>query len=447
MYIEADKLNRMNFVANLKRIIDKKIEDGTGFSLALDGPWGSGKTFIVNMLDEVVKEQYLVIKYNCWKYDYYEEPVVAIMSVIADTLNKIAAEDHPPSFVNKDSFRNLAKFLMGTVAELVKAATRIDINKIIELGQGVIKEEYKDAISKDFDSKDTLSQAIEITQKALSHAHAEKKVLFIVDELDRCLPEYAIKVLERLHHVNEGTPFVSLLSINKDELGGSIAKVFGRNGQSEQFTDYYLQKFINIIISVPSNDPQPSLLDSFTLSNNLFNLNNALADKYFASFLQSVLGCLNIRTIETIDKQIAAVVALMDPRAIATPQPSIPCFCYAVLKAAESFVFKKMISVELARSGKEDATYLSFSVNDLRPEYISCEEKLRRWSLTPCAPNVGFGGALNGYLIVNGTLQDYVKSLDFYINGKISSKLKISPYDAYFAKEFSRCCRLLSSIQ
>ncbi len=446
MYIEADKLNRMNFVANLKRIIDKKIEDGTGFSLALDGPWGSGKTFIVNMLDEIIKEQYLVIKYNCWKYDYYEEPVVAIMSVIADTLNEIAAENHPPSFVNKDSFKNLAKFLIGTSAELFKAATKIDVNKIIELGQGVIKDEYKEAVSKDFDSKDAISQAIKIIQMALGQAHAEKKVLFIVDELDRCLPKYAIKVLERLHHVNECTPFVTLLSINKNELGGSIAKVFGRNVQSDQFTDYYLQKFINIIISVPSNDPQPSLLDSFTLSNKLFNLSTASSNKDFASFLQSVLGCLNIRTVETIDKQIAAVVALMDPRTIATPQPSIPCFCYAVLKVAESFVLKKLITIEVARSGEDMVTWLSFSTNGVRQEYITCAEILKRWSLTPCAPNIVFG-TLNGYLIVNGGLKDYVKPMGFYINEKISSQFKISPYDADFAKEFSRCCKLLSSIQ
>ena len=141
MYIETDKLNRLNFVDNLKKIIDKKIDDSTGFSFAIDGPWGSGKTFIVNMLDERIKEQYLVINYNCWKYDYYEEPVIAIMSVIADTLNKIAAEENPPSFVNKDTFKNLAKFLVGTTAELFNAATGIDIGKIIELGKDVIKNE------------------------------------------------------------------------------------------------------------------------------------------------------------------------------------------------------------------------------------------------------------------------------------------------------------------
>ncbi|SHK41405.1 P-loop NTPase fold protein [Fibrobacter sp. UWB12] len=447
MYIEKDKLNRMNFVVNLKKIIDKKIEDNTGFSFAIDGTWGSGKTFIVNMLDEIVKDQYLVVKYNCWKYDYYEEPVVAIMSVIAETLNKIVAEENPPSFVNKATFKNLAEFLIGTTAELIKAATRIDISKIIELGKDVVSKEYKEAFSKDFDSKDTISKAIKIIQFALILANADRKVLFIVDELDRCLPEYAIKVLERLHHVNENTPFVTLLSINKKELAGSIAKVFGHEGESEPFTDYYLQKFINIIIPVPSNDPQPSLLDSFALSKNLFDLSKASSDDDFKNFIQSVLGCLNMRTVETIDKQIAAVFALMGPQVSATQQPSIPCFCYAVLMVAESFIFKKAISIDLSKLGKDVATCLSFSANGHRSDYIKCSEKLKQWSLTPCEPIIGFNGILNGYLIVYGNLQDYVKSMGFHANEKISSKLRIAPADFSFAKEFSRCCKLLSPVQ
>lgn len=447
MYIETDKLNRLNFVDNLKKIIDKKIDDSTGFSFAIDGPWGSGKTFIVNMLDERIKEQYLVINYNCWKYDYYEEPVIAIMSVIADTLNKIAAEENPPSFVNKDTFKNLAKFLVGTTAELFNAATGIDIGKIIELGKDVIKNEYIETISKDFDSKDTITQAIKIIRMALSLAHAKKKVLFIVDELDRCLPEYAIKVLERLHHVNEKSPFVTFLSINKKELAGSIAKVFGRNGESEQFTDYYLQKFINIIIPVPSNNPKPTLLDSFVLSKNLFNLNNALATKDFANFLQHVLGCLNIRTIETIDKQIAAVFALMAPPTTATPQPSIPCFCHAVLKVAEYFIFKNPISIEVTRARTTEVTYLSFAAKVPRQECVKCSEKLKRWSLTPCKPNIGPGGVATGFLIVNRGLQDYVKVMDINSEQNVSSQFQLNPADADFAKEFTRCCKLLSSIQ
>ena len=102
MYTENDKLERTEFIDTLEKIIDKKFNDRDGFSFAIDGKWGCGKTFIVNMLEERLKNKYLVIKYNCWKYDYYEEPVMAIMSVIADALNKIAAENIRVDVDNSD---------------------------------------------------------------------------------------------------------------------------------------------------------------------------------------------------------------------------------------------------------------------------------------------------------------------------------------------------------
>ena len=39
----------------------------------------------------------------------------------------------------------------------------------------------------------------------------DKTIIFVVDELDRCLPEYSIKVLERLHHVFEKTSNIQVI--------------------------------------------------------------------------------------------------------------------------------------------------------------------------------------------------------------------------------------------
>ncbi len=59
MYTEQDRLNRTLFVETLEKIIDKKFNDFDGFSFAIDGRWGCGKTFIVNMLQERIKDKYL----------------------------------------------------------------------------------------------------------------------------------------------------------------------------------------------------------------------------------------------------------------------------------------------------------------------------------------------------------------------------------------------------
>ena len=432
MYTEQDRLNRTDFVETLEKIIEKKFNDLEGFSFAIDGRWGCGKTFIVNMLQERIKNKYLVIKYNCWKYDYHEEPIVAIMSVIADSLNKIAAEEDPPKFVNKDTFKNLAKFLVGTGAKLFEAATNIDLQGILDLGKEVIKDEYKEAISKDFYSKDSLTKAIDIIAMALTLAHSDKKVLFIVDELDRCLPEYAIKVLERLHHVNEGSKFVTMLSINKNELAGSIEKVFGKRDSNENFVDYYLQKFVGTIIPVPVGKPTNTLLDKFKLSREYFDLSGIFATD-FQAFITDVLGTLPIRSIEIIDKQIHVINALVTPSA---NKPTAVAFCIAVLRIFEKIITKGEI---IARTNDKEYSVQFIFRN---PKPLNYNEKkfndaLVYWSTTSCHEARNYKGDFVGYTTDSNQLQDFVKA--FLVNGKFDLILKkqFAPQNASYLKEFS----------
>lgn len=433
MYTELDRLNRANFVEALEKIIDKKFCDYDGFSFAIDGRWGCGKTFIINMLEERIKDKYLVINFNCWKYDYHEEPVVAIMSVIADTLNRIAAEENPPKFVNKDTFKNIAKFLVGTGAKLIEAETNIDLLGILELGREVINAEYKDMILKDFDTKDSLTKAIDVIIMALCLAHSEKKVLFIVDELDRCLPEYAIKVLERLHHVNENSKFVTMLSINKKELAGSIGKVFGRNENDDSFVDYYLQKFVGLVIPVPIGKPTNTLLDKFKLSAGFFDFDsNSSFSGNFQTFLSDVLGILPIRSIEIIDKQINVINALVTSDA---NKPTQVAFCAAVLRVFEKVIIKGQIIAHVNENGYSiqfrfrESTLWNYNEK-------AFNEALAKWSLTRCYEHRDYRGNFAGYDAESNTLQDFVKAVLVNNRFNLNLRLKPCPQDVSYLQEF-----------
>ena len=50
----------------------------------------------------------------------------------------------------------------------------------------------------------------------------------MVDELDRCLPLYAIKVLERIHHVfNEIENVVVIVAMEKKQISNSLHQSMG----------------------------------------------------------------------------------------------------------------------------------------------------------------------------------------------------------------------------
>ena len=75
--------------------------------------------------------------------------------------------------------------------------------------------------------------------------------LHIVDELDRCIPEYAVKVLERLHHLTENqSNIITVIAIDKPQLTASVKQLFGF-----EHPERYLEIFINFEIKTLAAGP------------------------------------------------------------------------------------------------------------------------------------------------------------------------------------------------
>lgn len=277
---KQDLLHREQYVKLLESLIDNKVQNQNGFSFAIDGSWGTGKSFVLQMLEGKLKTNgYLIFHYNCWSNDYYEEPLIAIISTIIDTLKDI---DLPTSEERKkDVVSNALRFLAKLLFMITKnkfgvnfQELGINLDDLKENTIEAIKADKKPLFSHIVDEHFSIKQSIKGIQKQLLKLQSEwKGIIFIVDELDRCLPNYAIKVLERLHHIcfdseKNDFRFIQILAINKAELADSISKAFGKDfnigkqtinqSHSSQkalaFADYYFQKFIQLIIPLHIGD-------------------------------------------------------------------------------------------------------------------------------------------------------------------------------------------------
>ena len=78
-----DFLSRYNEVDNVLKIIDSIAESDKGYMFSINGNWGTGKSFFLDLLEEYLPCDYKVIRYNCWENDYYKEPLEAILIVLA----------------------------------------------------------------------------------------------------------------------------------------------------------------------------------------------------------------------------------------------------------------------------------------------------------------------------------------------------------------------------
>lgn len=115
--------------ALVKQIVDLAMvlsEKRKNCCFAIEGEWGSGKSFVLENIQECLQpeqseetgaDRFFVVRYDCWKYDYYEEPIVAIISVLRDQIDQyinLLTDDAKRVLLEtvKNTIRNYAKHII-----------------------------------------------------------------------------------------------------------------------------------------------------------------------------------------------------------------------------------------------------------------------------------------------------------------------------------------------
>ena len=224
------------------------------FVLALDSPWGTGKTTIVKMLKaKLALEKFQCVYFNAWQVDYVTDPLVALVSALD--------EIHLPDSTAESAFRGhlkIAKKITSAVAKRavvvgVKAATlgildiEEDLEKMAADAAGEMAGNLVDAFQKEKQSLEKFRVEVEKAVEQLKTAGKKETLVFFVDELDRCRPTFAIEMLDRIKHLFDVPNIIFVLSIDKSQLEASTAAVYGEKINAPE----YLRRFIDIEYALP----------------------------------------------------------------------------------------------------------------------------------------------------------------------------------------------------
>lgn len=303
---KLDILNRDEFVEQLVQLTENIAQNKKSVTFAIDGDWGCGKSFVLdlyeNKLEQIQSEEtasnkYLVIRYNCWKYDYYDEPIVAIVATILEAINektKLLHGEKKEKILGVIKAVGASVFAISTAA--IKGATGVDFKPAFE----VIKsgwESGKDNYEKmnEYDSYFKFNQALHSLQQVLNELNKDYTIVFLIDELDRCLPEYAIKVLERLHHLNENTNVINVIAIDKKQLYKSVHTAFGFED-----VDLYLKKFIRFTVGLSLGDISERIMDKYPEYFSMFDMDKTPFTDSVEEFLQMIFRDIDVREQERL---------------------------------------------------------------------------------------------------------------------------------------------------
>lgn len=352
--MQQDHLSRKPFIDLLKNIIANQAATKTGYSIAIDGEWGSGKTWVLTELEQqlsqVENNKYLIFHYNAWENDFYEEPLIAILSVMIGKINEITKQKSIYESTVDELLKETGKDLKLLLCGITKEITKIDIEKSINSKKGLIKRIKKGTeIPNDINSMLPMQNALNTVQKNITKLAEKLSIILVVDELDRCLPEYAIKVLERLHHVCNEMPVFQIIAINKKDLAFGIAKVFGMNNPNidiEKFADKYLQKFIQL--TIPLNNGQISTEEDILSGiDEGFTPAIAIDKNYLIQFYQQLMNGIPPRTQEYIKQQVTLIHKLTVLSGHTLEYYSYGLLCCELMYCIMKFIFKREPSYKL----------------------------------------------------------------------------------------------------
>lgn len=227
-----------------------------GFVLSINGPWGGGKTTFVKMWQQtLINDGFRTLYFNAWENDITTDPTIAILGELKKILKS----------TNEETFNKVVKsgalFAKKIIPGLGKAiaAKYIDTEVLSNIVENVLDastELFEKEVSEYTERQQKIDDFRNHLKAFIEKETPDKPLIFFVDELDRCRPDYAVETLEKIKHFFSVEGIVFVLSIDKDQLGNSIRGFYGSDRID---SDEYLRRFIDIEYHLP--DPE---IESYT---------------------------------------------------------------------------------------------------------------------------------------------------------------------------------------
>ncbi len=224
-----------DFATNLSKFIMKA---DTPYVLALDGGYGTGKTHFSSRFSILMDKQIKTVYFSVWEQDYTADPFIVFAEQITGIVRKFSEDE---TFVEK---------ILASAAEATTVRANFSLFGLINIETETSGEKF---INKLFPEKQRSFLFAELknllTEFITSLPH--RKLVLIVDELDRCRPDYAVKVLETIKHFFDIKGLIFILPINSKRLNAYIDGFYHIQSDKIIGKEDYLQKFINQTIDVP----------------------------------------------------------------------------------------------------------------------------------------------------------------------------------------------------
>ncbi|WP_081087250.1 KAP family P-loop NTPase fold protein [Burkholderia pseudomultivorans] len=250
----GDQLGRGVLATQLSDFI---LRLGNGAVIAIDSQWGGGKTwFGRNWAAKLTEDGHKVAFINAFEQDYTEDPFLLIAAELSALLDSTHGQKKR---LLKKAAAVAVACLPVTAKAVVSAGSKFVLGNIdlpAEFEEAVKKAESKSEefvqhwVERKLENYKKEQESLASFRAALAQMAAteDKPVVVFVDELDRCRPDFAVRLIERIKHFFETPNVVFVLLIHREQLNRAIAGVYGQTTDGAA----YLSKFVHFFFALQS---------------------------------------------------------------------------------------------------------------------------------------------------------------------------------------------------
>jgi hypothetical protein len=325
--------------------------------LGLHGPWGSGKTTVMDAIckqigTELPKEKRAVVNFNAWKFQDRQALWRALILHVLGELRNNGADEKKIEEMEASLYRSFAveekgpwtvnwRTVIVEVISIALSAIKLDFvgsalkqstgwvgrmffggddEKKDDKGDSVLSSERVDKLASVLERK-TIERHVQQVQsieqflaefKKLIQQFTDggRRVFVFIDDLDRCLPESALEIFEAIKLFLDAPGCAFVVALDRDVIRKALAVRYARQGEAalgQSFInpDEYLEKTISISFDIPRLSPH----DAYELMNS-FDGQQLILTETRKKMIVSALG-VNPRRVKRFMNNLAVQLNLV----------------------------------------------------------------------------------------------------------------------------------------
>ena len=274
---QQDSLKLSTYTSPLTKFI---LSCETPMTIGIQGNWGTGKTSLMNLLRNKLKnQQVLSIWINTWEHSILVPSVTTTPRILLSMVQSLKGF-RQEEFENKTDFvSDKVRDSLGVLGNIINQFTTSKLG--VDIDKAKSEESYNIKESPVIQLRSALQELVgHIIQ---SKRNNYQRIVFFIDDLDRIKPSDAVEIIETLKNVFvDVTNCVFVLAIDYEVVKKGLVSRYGNQKENER----EFKSFFDKMIQVPFSMPVQALDVEAFVKQSLEELGIAKHTKFFSDYNQ-----------------------------------------------------------------------------------------------------------------------------------------------------------------